>query len=372
MPRLSVPTPPGNPPPPQNFPSRPRAGTSAGNQPRRGGESGYRACTPRRTAANPARRWKHLPGRSPSVDFAFAATLPVAFQSLGLRTSKAFTAHMSPGKALRIACAIVATLLLAAILLEARSTVRSNALAMPKAGRAFDERVIEIRADWFDAKTPAVFEFEPSEETRQLAKRHMTLDGIRPRTWYSYVPKDGVRMPLVILFHGAGRDGLSMIEMWKDTAQRHGVALVAPNSWGATWSLDDLAPQFLADIASEIAPHDQIDGSRVFLFGHSDGAVYAQVLLNRTQGPWLAAATHGGYAPPDHLRPAQTARPIRMYLGEEDEIFDLDRAREVAGWFARHGSRTELLVIPDHNHWFYEIGPQVADDAWTWFSSLPD
>ena len=309
------------------------------------------------------------------VDFAVAATLPVAFQSLGLCTPKAFTAHMSPGKALRIAgatVATVATLLFAAILLDARSTARANALAMPEAESAVDKRFTETRADWFDARTPAVFEFAPSQKTRQLARRHITLNGIRPRTWYSYVPKGGAGMPLVILFHGAGRDGLSMIEMWKDTAQRHGVALIAPNSWGATWSLDDLAPQFMADIVSETASRDQIDGSRVFLFGHSDGAVYAQVLLNRTQGPWRAAATHGGYAPPDDLRPAQTAKPIRMYLGEEDEIFHPDQAREVAGWFARHGSQTDLLVIPGHNHWFYEIGPQIAEDAWGWFSSLPD
>lgn len=280
-------------------------------------------------------------------------------------------ANKSTQKRFWIFRVIVVAVLFSVALAEKNSTASDKALAMPETELAVvDAGYTEVRADWFTVKQPAFYAFEPSTETRLLAARHITFDGALPRMWYSYAPKRENEMPLVILLHGAGRDGLSLIEMWKGIALRRGIALVAPNSVGGTWSLDDPAPQFIVDIVAEMSSQYQIDADRIFLFGHSDGAAYAQILLNRAQGPWRAAALHAGYAPSSRLRPAQLAKPIRMYFGENEEIFDLGQARDIGRWFAHQGSRSELLVIPGHNHWLYEVGPQIAEDAWGWFSMM--
>ena len=34
------------------------------------------------------------------------------------------------------------------------------------------------------------------------------------------------------------------------------------------------------------------------------------------------------------------------------------------------GHPVQLVLIPGHTHWFYEIGPQNAEDAWAWFAAL--
>lgn len=212
--------------------------------------------------------------------------------------------------------------------------------------------------------------FTPSVETKALAHKHFARHGALPRIWYDYIPNTKGPMPLVILLHGAGRDGLSQIEMWRETADLHGVALVAPNCFGSSWDLADLEPAFFAQIVGTIAETHNIDRSKIFLFGHSDGAAYAQLLLTETQGPWQAAALHAGYAA-IVTDTAGQVKPYRLYIGENEQIFSVSQARAIGQKRAAQGQPNDLITIPRHDHWFYDIGPQIAEDAWGWFVSLP-
>lgn len=265
--------------------------------------------------------------------------------------------------------ALVLGLLLTGAGAEFLASHRDGALAMPPGAiPPAAGRFAELRQD-FPIPQIDTYEYEPSASTRALSTAHISLDGAIPRRWYSYVPPSEGRLPLVILFHGAGRDGLSLIEMWKDTALRHGVVLVAPNSLGGSWSLDDPSPQFILGLVGSMASSHQIDPERIYLFGHSSGAGYAMVLLNRFQGPWRAAALHAGYAPPHLLAPPRMARPYRLYIGENEQIFSVDTARQTGRSLAAFGHDNDLVVIPRHDHWFYGIGPRIAEDAWTWLSA---
>lgn len=138
--------------------------------------------------------------------------------------------------------------------------------------------------------------FTPSAETIALVHKHFARHGAFPRLWCDYIPDIQGPPPVVILLHGTGRDGLSQIEMWRETAAMPGMALLAPNSFGLSCDLTDPEPAFCAQIVETIAEAHDIDRDRIFLFGHSDGAAYAQSLLTVTQGPWRAAALHAGYA----------------------------------------------------------------------------
>lgn len=265
---------------------------------------------------------------------------------------------------------LVVALVLLAIVAEKLASDRDDALAMPVLNSIADQgSYTELRGDWFSVPRTTRNEFEPSQVTRNLSTKHIAFDGVIPRVWYEFAPETQGEMPLIILFHGAGRDGLSQVEMWKDLATREGVALLAPNSLGNSWSLDDPSPQFIVQLVAKMASVHKIDMSRVFLFGHSDGAAYALFLLNRTQGPWRAAALHAGYVPLKFLKPPQMAKPYRLYMGEYEQIFSIDEARQIGKSLASQGYGDELVVIPQHDHWFYDIGPQIADDAWKWFQS---
>ena len=210
-------------------------------------------------------------------------------------------------------------------------------------------------------------EYSVPQDTVAAATTHQ-LNG---RQWHSYRPRNRLGMlPVVILFHGAGRDGLSMIDMWRDTADKNGLLLVALDGRQQNWPAENVAPTILHDILSEAADLARIDEDRIYLFGHSNGARYVQSLINLTKGPWRAAAVHAGYGDPATAIVPADPKPIRFYLGTRDHIFDTETARIVARALSDKGHPTDLHLIPNHTHWFYEAGPLIAADAWAWFARL--
>lgn len=202
------------------------------------------------------------------------------------------------------------------------------------------------------------------------ADSHRILDGVTPRTWWGYAP-DNIAgpAPVVILFHGGGRGGLSMIDMWQQTADANGLVLIAiDNVNGAPGEIPD--GTFLHHVIDAAEAAYPIDRDRMFLFGHSAGAITAQLVANRVIGPWRGVAGHAGHVNPALLHRIRDAPPIRLYLGTSDRIFDVANARLAADYLSRAGHDYQLILIPGHTHWFYEGGPDFAADAWTWFASL--
>ncbi|MEM8752450.1 MAG: hypothetical protein AAGF90_05690, partial [Pseudomonadota bacterium] len=224
-----------------------------------------------------------------------------------------------------------------------------------------------------DLETPTrgPFVYQPSARSAAAAAERSALNRTALRRWRFYAPAGGTGpMPLVILFHGAGRTGLSMIDMWLDVADRHGLALVAPDAPLGGWPFKAPDAAFARKLVERAGRETAIDRSRVFLFGHSNGGVYAHILTNRTSGPWRAAATHGGFAPPQFLQAPAEAKPFRMYLGTAEHICPPDAAEAVGRAMAKAGHAVDLVIIPYHTHWFYDAGPKIAEDAWRWFEGI--
>ena len=267
----------------------------------------------------------------------------------------------------------LALLAAAATVLHLDAANRDAARLLPPAAKAQPLRLKQRDIIGLGTPQPVNPQYSPSDRIRALAPLHFVLHGVMPRTARTFIPEGQTDpRPLILLFHGAGRDGLSQIEMWEPVARRHGLVLLAPESQGSTWSLSNPNPALMLRLIDDLAAETPIDRNRIFLFGHSDGAAMAQLLLNRADGPWRAAALHGGGAPPSLMQPMAAPKPLRIYVGAEDAIFPPDMLRsEVAQHMAALGHPTELLTIARQNHWFYEAGPQVAEHAWLWMSSLP-
>ncbi|WP_189410316.1 alpha/beta hydrolase family esterase [Neogemmobacter tilapiae] len=171
--------------------------------------------------------------------------------------------------------------------------------------------------------------------------------------------------PLVILLHGAGRDGRAMLDMWANIAAK-GVFLVAPDASGAQWNTGTDGPDFLADVLDEAAAIQPFDRNRVYLYGHSAGANMALYLGNCTDFPVRAVAVHAGVLPDC---PGTAAwRPQLIQIGDRDESFPLVAVERAAQQISALGSPVTLRVIPGHDHWFYNIGPALADEAWAFFA----
>lgn len=223
---------------------------------------------------------------------------------------------------------------------------------------------VDDRPDLFVPLTDPV-EYEVPEEMIRNVKSSIT-DG---RRWYHYKPEFGAKpVATILLFHGAGRDGLSMIDMWHAVANKHNLRLVALDGRKKNWPQKSVEPAILHRILGEVGGPLSSDQEPVFLFGHSNGGAYVQRLLNEAEGPWRAAAVHAGFADPAWgIIPAEP-KPIRYYIGTREHIFKPDTARVVATGLAERGHNVDLQIIPQHTHWFYAAGPLIAADAWHWFS----
>src|SRR5215470_18508458 len=115
-----------------------------------------------------------------------------------------------------------------------------------------------------------------ASSTSKITKQTIEFAG-KKRVYYLYVPDNVASKPaLIVTLHGSGRDGLSLVEKWKDMADQEGFILAGPNAMDSSkWSPNDDSPDFLREIVEQLKAKYSIDPKRVFLFGHSAGAVYA-------------------------------------------------------------------------------------------------
>ena len=175
------------------------------------------------------------------------------------------------------------------------------------------------------------------------------------------------RRPAILLLHGANRDGRSMIDTWKAVATQFGFVIVAPDSYGDSWQPVIDRPVIFDAIMKRVVQDVPIDPERVFLFGHSSGAVYAQFLANRALGGWAAVSTHGGAMEAASVLNAQRRLPVQIILGTDDDLFPLASAHKTARNLAKAGHTIEFVEIPNHTHWYYDAAPKINAAAAKFF-----
>ena len=65
------------------------------------------------------------------------------------------------------------------------------------------------------------------EITKELITRGKT------RAYYLYVPSTiapETKAPLIVMLHGSGRNGITLVEKWKDYAKKEGIILAGPDA----------------------------------------------------------------------------------------------------------------------------------------------
>src|SRR3982751_1719714 len=126
---------------------------------------------------------------------------------------------------------------------------------------------------------------------------HDTMtSGGRKRSYYLFVP-DTVKAPapLVVLLHGSGRNGKTLIDKWQDLAAKEGFIIVGPDSDDpSAWVLGKDGPDFLHDLVEALKSKYPINPRRVYLFGHSGGAVFALLMSTVASEYFAAVAVHAG------------------------------------------------------------------------------
>ena len=199
-------------------------------------------------------------------------------------------------------------------------------------------------------------------------------DGVR-RTYFLYVPEElQAPAPLLLLLHGSGRDGMSQINEWKALADRQGVILVAPNSENsAQWSFPTDGPEFLHDVIEAIRRNHKVDARRIYLFGHSAGAIFALEIGILESEYFAAVAVHAGALRDDfsqYMEHADRKLPIAIWVGTRDPLFPLESVRKTREMLTHHGFPVEMHEMNGHDHDYYAVSGQVNPQVWGFLGKI--
>lgn len=210
---------------------------------------------------------------------------------------------------------------------------------------------------------------------QKITKETIVSEG-KKRTYYLYIPKSvkaPATVPLIVLLHGSNHVGLSLAEKWDDLAEREGVIIVAPDSAdSAHWSVPGDGPAFLHELVEAVKNKYPINAKRVYLFGHSGGAVFALMMSLYESEYFAATAIHAGSLDPEAISLIDLAKrktPIHIQVGTVDEFFPLSAVRGTRDLLNAHGFSVQLIEIPGHNHWYYDLAPKINQAAWDFLKS---
>ena len=201
--------------------------------------------------------------------------------------------------------------------------------------------------------------------------------GGRERVYYLAEPKDldpAKPVPLVILLHGSGRDGASLVEKWKKLAEKEGFIVAGPDaSDSAFWKAPQDGPAMLRDLVDHLRTRFPVDPRRVYLFGHSAGACFALQMGLFESRYFAAVAIHAGALRNGEEKwlPAMATRKIPFYIavGDQDAYFPLDLVHATRDALREQGFPIELVEMPHHDHWYYDLAPKINQAAWTFLTT---
>ena len=204
----------------------------------------------------------------------------------------------------------------------------------------------------------------------EITKELITSQG-KTRAYYLYVPptiKPGSPVPLIVMLHGSGRVGMSLVEKWIDLAKKEGFIIAGPDSSDSSgWRSPQDGPDYLHDLIEELKSKYPINPRRVYLFGHSAGASFALGLSLMESQYFAATAIHAGALPSDDadlLDAAPRKIPISIQVGDSDQSFPLKVVRASRDALNAKGFGVELIEIAGHDHWYYDMAPKINLKAW--------
>ena len=203
-------------------------------------------------------------------------------------------------------------------------------------------------------------------------KRHYRLeaaDEIMP--YRLYVPKAySARkpMPLVIALHGLGQTEDSFFEAYGNTlpklAEQRGYIIAAPlgyrvdGGYGvalgggndpAAARARALSEQDVLEVLAQVRKHYAVDGTRIYLMGHSMGAIGTWAIAAKTPTQWTALGVFSGFGV---ASTAKTIAAIPQFVvhGDADPTVSVGGSRVMVAALKNVGAEVQYIEVPGGNH----------------------
>lgn len=206
---------------------------------------------------------------------------------------------------------------------------------------------------------------------KKVTKESIALRG-GERTYYQALPDEiqpGEALPLLLAFHGSGRNGESVVEKWAKLAKRERLIVIGLDSGDPErWQIPADGPDPVHELVEALRQQLPIDRSRVYLFGHSGGAVFALRLALLESEYFAAVAVHAGSFRTDGdfatIAMAKRKIPVLIIVGDRDQYFPLVTVEATVEALERAGVPAEAEVMKGHDHWYYTLAASINARAW--------
>jgi poly(3-hydroxybutyrate) depolymerase len=191
------------------------------------------------------------------------------------------------------------------------------------------------------------------------------------RAYYLSAPKDlapGEKRPLVLAFHGSGGEGSKIVDNWAKLGQKERffvTGLKSLDRWN--WTMPADGPDLVHELTETLLAKLPIDSSRIYLFGHSAGAVFALRLGLLESQYFAAVAVHAGSfrssADFAAVRLARRKLPVLIISGDRDPIFPLASVKSTVAVMRAAGIPAESFILTG-DHRYYALGDSINVRAW--------
>jgi predicted esterase len=203
-------------------------------------------------------------------------------------------------------------------------------------------------------------------------ERHHLLAGAEEVMPYRvYVPKNysaAKPTPLVIALHGLGANEDSFFDSYQQLppqlAEKHGVLLAAPLGYrvdgfygSRIMGGNDVASQRRGDYSEKdvlevlrlMKANYNVDESRIYLIGHSMGAIGTWALAAKYPQTWAAAAVFAGTGAPA-LAEQMKAIPHFVVHGDNDPTVNVSGSRGMTAALKKAGAEVTYIEVAGGGH----------------------
>lgn len=240
-----------------------------------------------------------------------------------------------------------------------------------------ESSIAEFLADQYSLEGDLTREIATIERARNpyankpgTTYRAFTSAGVNIPLWIHAptTPAPDRPRPLVIALHGAGADESMFIYGYGDgliraIADRRDVIVASPLAYSFT-----LSSQVLDDLIATVSADYTVDASRIYLVGHSMGAIAATGLAQARASSIAGVVAIAGLRP---LTPGTPSAPVLAFAAELDQIIPARRVTAIGESARDAGLPVEVRQVAGAGHTL--VVGSVLPDAFDWMlaRSLP-
>jgi poly(3-hydroxybutyrate) depolymerase len=214
----------------------------------------------------------------------------------------------------------------------------------------------------------------PALAAPKISLENLSYKG-ETRPYALYVPADlpAGPVPLLLTFHGSGRDGKSLVQKWTKLADQHKLIVAGLHSKDSqVWQIPVDGPDLQKALVEALRSRYPIDPRRIYLFGHSGGASFSLQLGLIESEYFAAVAVHAGAfrEPADFnlLTYVKRLIPFKIIVGDRDPFFSVASVEKTAEAFRKRGLPVDLELVKYHDHDYYGKAQKFNESAWAFLS----